>query len=199
MASSSDGGTMRGVASADSSTTPSTSPACRVSVGADVVAVALQAGRSMQGELQSWCPEHRAVLGELEVMGLLGRSRTGERIRATKRISPRTHRTARTSRWRAVAWSGSSTGMKSITSPTPPAVMNRVIRIAVSGKYSCLTTASSPSAAIRKRPPLSWSSSDANTLGASKRGQQNQSIVPSVLTNAAVCKSPIRPCSAIGG
>ena len=133
---------------------------------ADVVAVALQAGRSMQGELQRWCPEHRAVLGELEVVGLLGRSRTGERTRG--RSASRRARTAPPGRAGGgrVARSGSSTGMKSITSPTPPAVMNRVIRIAVSGKYSCLTTQSSPSAAIRKRPPLSWSSSDANTLGA---------------------------------
>ena len=28
--------------------------------------------------------------------------------------------------------------MKSITSPTPSGVMNRVIKMAVSGKYSCL-------------------------------------------------------------
>jgi len=34
---------------------------------------------------------------------------------------------------------------------------------------------------------------------ASNRGQQNQSTVPSVVTNAAVCRSPIRPCSPIGG
>jgi len=32
------------------------------------------------------------------------------------------------------------TGMKSCTSPTPSGVMNRVINIAVSGKYSCLVT-----------------------------------------------------------
>jgi hypothetical protein len=30
-------------------------------------------------------------------------------------------------------------------------------------------------------------------------GQQNQSMVPSVLTRAAVCRSPIRPCSLMGG
>ena len=34
-------------------------------------------------------------------------------------------------------------------------------------------------------------------LGESKRGLQNQSIVPSVATSADVCRSPIRPCSAI--
>ena len=36
------------------------------------------------------------------------------------------------------------------------------------------------------------------SLGESKLGQQYQSIVPSVPTSAAVCRSPIRPCSAIG-
>ena len=36
------------------------------------------------------------------------------------------------------------------------------------------------------------------TLGESKRGQQYQSMVPSVPTSATVCRSPIRPCSAIG-
>ena len=42
-------------------------------------------------------------------------------------------------------------------------------------------------------PPFSASSSDAKTLGESNRGQQNQSTVPSVVTSAAVCRSPIRP------
>jgi len=32
------------------------------------------------------------------------------------------------------------TGMKSSTSPTPSAVMNLVISMAVSGKYSCRVT-----------------------------------------------------------
>ena len=77
--------------------------------------------------------------------------------------------------------------------------MNLVIRTAVSGKYSCFVTASGSSAAIRKCPPRSGSSSDANTLGESNRGTQNQSIVPSVETSAAVCRSPIRPCSEISG
>src|SRR5690349_3931624 len=40
---------------------------------------------------------------------------------------------------------------------------------------------------------------DANRLGESNLGQQNQSIVPSTATSAAVCRSPIRPCSAIVG
>ena len=42
-------------------------------------------------------------------------------------------------------------------------------------------------------PPWSASSKDAHTLGESKRGQQNQSTVPSVVTSAAVCRSPINP------
>jgi hypothetical protein len=36
-------------------------------------------------------------------------------------------------------------------------------------------------------------------LGESKRGAQNQSMVPSVVTSAAVCMFPIRPWSAISG
>ena len=37
---------------------------------------------------------------------------------------------------------------------------------------------------------LRW---DPNTLGESNRGQQNQSSTPSVLTSAAVCRSPTSP------
>src|SRR6478735_6109511 len=37
-----------------------------------------------------------------------------------------------------------------------------------------------------------------NTLGASNRGGQNQSIVPSVATSATVCMSPITPWFSIG-
>jgi hypothetical protein len=51
---------------------------------------------------------------------------------------------------------------------------------------------------MRNRPPRSASRIAAKTLGESKRGQQYQSIVPSVPTSATVCRSPIRPCSAIG-
>ncbi len=84
-------------------------------------------------------------------------------------------------------------GMKSVTSPTPSAVRNRVISIAVSGKYSCRLTYLSVAGATDMYPPLSASSRDANTLGESNRGVQNQSTVPSVATSAAVCRSPIRP------
>ena len=109
------------------------------------------------------------LLGELQRRGAVGRSRTVARTRA------RTHLPADAPHHpdQPVAVGGrpgSSTGMKSMTSPTPPGVMNRVIRIAVSGKYSCLTTQSSLSAAIRKRPPRSRSSSEANTLGRVEAG-----------------------------
>ena len=40
--------------------------------------------------------------------------------------------------------------------------------------------------AIWKKPPLSLSSNAQKTLGESKRGAQNQSIVPSQVTSAAV-------------
>jgi hypothetical protein len=63
-----------------------------------------------------------------------------------------------------------------VTSLTPSGVMNRVISMAVSGT-------------IRNQPPWSASSSKANTLGESKREQQNQPTVPSVLNSAAVCRS----------
>jgi hypothetical protein len=51
---------------------------------------------------------------------------------------------------------------------------------------------------IWKRPPFSLSRIEPNTLGASNRGGQNQSIVPSVATSATVCMSPITPWFSIG-
>ena len=53
------------------------------------------------------------------------------------------------------------------------------------------------SGATRNTPPWPASRIAANTLGESKRGQQYQSIVPSVPTSATVCRSPIKPRSAI--
>ena len=53
--------------------------------------------------------------------------------------------------------------------------------------------------AMRKKPPRSASSSAPKTLGESKLGQQYQSMVPSTATSATVYRSPITPCSAIGG
>lgn len=114
-------------------------------------------------------------------------------------ILPRTHRTSRTSRWFGVACVLLVTGMKSITSPTPTSVRNRVMRMAVSGRYSCLVWKAPCDGRILKWPPFSWSSSAPNRLGESNLGVQNQSIDPSVLTSAAVCRSPISPWSAING
>src|SRR6266508_2974931 len=51
---------------------------------------------------------------------------------------------------------------------------------------------------MRNRPPWSASRIAGKTLGESKRGQQYQSIVPSVPTSVTVCRSPIGPCSAMG-
>ena len=65
--------------------------------------------------------------------------------------------------------------------------------MAVSGRYICFVARVGVTAVDAKRPPRRSSSSDANTLGESKRGQQNQSIVPSVATSAAVCRSPMSP------
>ncbi len=92
-----------------------------------------------------------------------------------------------------------ATGMKSTSSPTPASVMNRVTRTAVSGKYSCLLVNTSTVGRIRKCPPFSWSSNAPKTLGESKRGAQNQSTEPSVLTSALVWRSPMRPWSAMSG
>src|SRR2546421_10724541 len=51
---------------------------------------------------------------------------------------------------------------------------------------------------MRNRSLRSASRIAPKTLGESNRGQQNQSIVPSVPTSATVCRSPITPWSAIG-
>lgn len=83
--------------------------------------------------------------------------------------------------------------MKSITSPTPCSVRKRVMSIAVSGKYSCFVSKASARGRVLKWPPRSLSSSDPKMLGESKRGLQNQSMVPSVATRAEVWRSPMRP------
>ena len=74
-----------------------------------------------------------------------------------------------------------------------------MISTLVSGKYSCLCLPIAVDRPQAKCPPRSASSIEANTLGESNRGEQYQSIVPSVPTSATVCRSPITPCSAIGG
>ena len=77
--------------------------------------------------------------------------------------------------------------------------MKRVIRIAVSGKYSCVVAKVEARGRIRNRPPFWWSSRAPKMLGESNLGAQNQSTEPSEATSAAVCRSPIRPWSAIRG
>jgi hypothetical protein len=81
--------------------------------------------------------------------------------------------------------------------PTPSGVKKRVMRIGV-WDVKLLERQPSQSGEMRNRPPWSASRMAAKTLGESNRGQQYQSIVPSVPTSATVCRSPIRPCSAIG-
>jgi hypothetical protein len=72
------------------------------------------------------------------------------------------------------------------------------MRMLVSGRQSCFELQPSQSGAIRNRPPPSASRIAAKTPGESNRGQQYQAIVPSVPTSVTVCRSPIRPCSAMG-
>src|SRR3954453_18130679 len=106
------------------------------------------------------------------------------------------HVTIRTRRWRAGPFPGAG-GMKSTTSPTPSSARKRVMRIAVSGRYSCLVVYPVPFGLTLPCPPRSGSSRAPNTDGESNLGEQNQSIDPSVETRAAVRRSPISPCSAM--
>ena len=54
-------------------------------------------------------------------------------------------------------------------------------------------------AATRNDPPRSASSRAPKMLGESKCGRQSQSIEPSSVTSATVCRSPITPWCSIGG
>src|SRR3954464_16081757 len=87
--------------------------------------------------------------------------------------------------------------MKSTTSPTPSSERKRVMRIAVSGRYICCVVYDVPIGLMLQWPPRSGSSRAPNTDGESNLGEQNQSIEPSVVTSAAVRRSPISPWSAI--
>lgn len=71
----------------------------------------------------------------------------------SKDMLPRTQRTRRTRRWRSVGVAP-LIGMKSTTSPTPSGVRNRVIRIAVSGRYICFELNTSAVGRMRNRPPF---------------------------------------------
>src|SRR5512144_640356 len=53
--------------------------------------------------------------------------------------------------------------MKSISSPAPASVRNRVMRTAVSGRYSCRVANASPAGRVRRCPPRRWSSSAPNS------------------------------------
>ena len=148
--------------------------------------------RDMHRELPLSGPEHRPAVAEIEhVVGppIVEPRRALEHVAHLAANHPRDPDQPMIVR----SPPPSGTGMKSQTSPTPPGVMNRVISTALPGKYSCLETYPGSAGASRNLPPRSGSSSEANTLGESKRGLQNQSISPSVVTSAAVCRSPISP------
>ncbi len=53
-------------------------------------------------------------------------------------------------------------------------------------------------AASPNDPPLSASSTAANTAGESKFGKQSQSMEPSVATSATECRSPMTPYEEMG-
>src|SRR5215216_5761863 len=87
--------------------------------------------------------------------------------------------------------------MKSRISAILPEVKNRVRSTLVSGKYSCWLWTYSTGRRL-KCPPFSSSRMEQKTLGEPKAGRQSQSMVPSVPTRAAVCRSPTIPWSSIG-
>ena len=89
--------------------------------------------------------------------------------------------------------SWSLTGIKSVMVTMPAAVVKVVSRMLVSGRYSWLVSNPGSTGLMRKRPPFSWSTMAAKTLGESKRGKQHQSTEPSVPTSAADAMSPISP------
>ena len=84
-----------------------------------------------------------------------------------------------------------SIAMKSISATDPVVVSNTVSRIIVFGKYRLLTRVGAPAGLIRQYPLSELPSKAAKQAGLSKRGQQSQSIDPSLLTSAAVRQSPI--------
>src|SRR5262249_39783366 len=87
--------------------------------------------------------------------------------------------------------------MKSTTSPTPSGLRKRVNSTLLSGRYICLCWASKR-LAILKKPPLRSSRMAAKMLGESNCGRQHQSIEPSMLTSATVCRAPMTPQDPIG-
>ena len=63
----------------------------------------------------------------------------------------------------------------------------------MSGRYICFSRAPSVTGEIWNRPPLSASSSAANTVGESKWGRHRKSTDPFVPTIASVLRSPMTP------
>ena len=83
-------------------------------------------------------------------------------------------------------------GMKSISIISDLAVLNRVSRMSVPGRYRRVIFAFS-TGSISQRPCSGVPSSAAKQAGESKRGRQSQSMEPSVPTSAAVRMLPITP------
>jgi hypothetical protein len=109
----------------------------------------------VQGEPHQVGAEHRAgveQLGQVRLPSVVEPGRDVDR----EPHPTRTQRTIRTSRCVSVA------------------------AFAESGRYICRVRYGSSTGRTRKWPPRSWSSRAPNTLGGSKRGQQNQSTEPSV-------------------
>jgi hypothetical protein len=87
----------------------------------------------------------------------------------------------------------SRNGMKSISVTSPSSVVKVVSRISVVGRYRRLIRAFACAGAMRQRPFLLFPSSAAKQASESKRGQQSQSMEPSLETSAAVSQSPMSP------
>jgi hypothetical protein len=87
-------------------------------------------------------------------------------------------------------------GMKSMTRTDPASDSNTVSRISVSLRYRRVTFIGRAGATIH-RPCSGPPKSAAKQAPESNRGKQHQSIEPSRLTNAAVCRSPISAYSSI--
>ena len=153
----------------------------------------------MQRQLQAGAVEDRAVLGDLDRV-LRARVVEARRALELERISPRMPRTMRTMRCLSVTTFG-SVGDRHEVDDLGDAVLGHEARDQHRGVRKvqllddAVVVARARCGSSRRVVVVEDA---AKTLGESKRGQQNQSIVPSVATRAAVCRSPISPCSAIG-
>ena len=179
-----------------SSTKVRPSPAVDRELRPHVAAGALERHRRVERQRQVGRRRRPRRARPASAGGARGRSRSAARGRAAGASRPRTPCTWRTIQCRST--STLDTGMKSTSSQTPFGDRKRVMRTLVSGRYSCLQVASGSFGPMRKRPPRRSSRMRRRRSGESKRGQQYQSIVPSVATRATVCRSPMTPCSSIG-